>query len=235
MEFLVASDEDEDESSDSISNVRNNSNSEATIDANSSSTGSKEQSIRVAPIKSKWTELSDNEEDENCNNEDNKEDDNLTKGCFLKAEDLFSTVVAQFTASSGNYDKNIAIQTKTYIDPNPTAPNRGTISNSTPKTNNSSVPTGSVPSAPSSSSSAANVHESAQTMKITPLNSLNKDGTKIKGPTSKIATIPTKKEKDKDTGKDRVKKQRLAGQSGIGDDFKEWKSEEAMRQRQQYD
>ena len=36
-------------------------------------------------------------------------------------------------------------------------------------------------------------------------------------------------------GKDKVKQQRLAGQSGIGSDFKEWKSEEEMRMRQQFD
>jgi len=34
---------------------------------------------------------------------------------------------------------------------------------------------------------------------------------------------------------DRVKRQRLSGQSGIGSDFKEWRSEEEMRQRQMYD
>ena len=36
-------------------------------------------------------------------------------------------------------------------------------------------------------------------------------------------------------GKERVKRQRLAGQSGIGSDFKSWKSEEEMKQRQMYD
>ena len=30
-------------------------------------------------------------------------------------------------------------------------------------------------------------------------------------------------------------RQRLGGQSGIGSDFKVWKSDEEMRQRQQYD
>lgn len=37
------------------------------------------------------------------------------------------------------------------------------------------------------------------------------------------------------TGKDRVKAQRLAGQSGIGEDFKVWRSEEEMKERQGYD
>lgn len=41
--------------------------------------------------------------------------------------------------------------------------------------------------------------------------------------------------RDKETAKDRVKRQRLSGQSGIGEDFKVWKSDEEMRQRQQYD
>jgi hypothetical protein len=34
---------------------------------------------------------------------------------------------------------------------------------------------------------------------------------------------------------DRVKRQRTSGQSGIGADFREWRSEEEMRQRQMYD
>ena len=34
---------------------------------------------------------------------------------------------------------------------------------------------------------------------------------------------------------DRVKRQRLNGQSGVGSDFREWRSEEEMRQRQMFD
>jgi hypothetical protein len=41
--------------------------------------------------------------------------------------------------------------------------------------------------------------------------------------------------RDKETAKERVKKQRLTGQSGIGDDFRSWRSEEEMRNRQQFD
>ncbi|KAJ1454557.1 hypothetical protein M885DRAFT_521843 [Pelagophyceae sp. CCMP2097] len=37
------------------------------------------------------------------------------------------------------------------------------------------------------------------------------------------------------SAKDRTKAQRLNGQSGIGENFKVWRSEEEMRQRQQYD
>jgi hypothetical protein len=40
--------------------------------------------------------------------------------------------------------------------------------------------------------------------------------------------------RDKETAKERVKKQRLTGQSGIGDDFRSWRSEEEMRNRQQF-
>ncbi len=35
--------------------------------------------------------------------------------------------------------------------------------------------------------------------------------------------------------KDRVKRQRLAGQSGIGEDFRSWRTDEEMRLRQQFD
>ena len=52
---------------------------------------------------------------------------------------------------------------------------------------------------------------------------------------SNVAMAGKDRDKDKETAKDRVKRQRLAGQSGIGSDFKTWKSEEEMRQRQQYD
>jgi len=37
------------------------------------------------------------------------------------------------------------------------------------------------------------------------------------------------------TGKEKVKQQRLNGQSGIGDHFRVWRSEEEMRMRQQFD
>ena len=38
-----------------------------------------------------------------------------------------------------------------------------------------------------------------------------------------------------ETYKDRVKKQRMKGQSGMGEDFKTWRSEEEMRLRQHFD
>ncbi|EQC34574.1 hypothetical protein SDRG_07899 [Saprolegnia diclina VS20] len=44
-----------------------------------------------------------------------------------------------------------------------------------------------------------------------------------------------RKADDKPSGKDRVKAQRLKGQSGIGSDFRGWKSETEMQLRQQYD
>ncbi|KDO34225.1 hypothetical protein SPRG_19063 [Saprolegnia parasitica CBS 223.65] len=51
------------------------------------------------------------------------------------------------------------------------------------------------------------------------------------------ATAAKRKADDssKPSGKDRVKAQRLKGQSGIGSDFRGWKSETEMQLRQQYD
>jgi len=51
------------------------------------------------------------------------------------------------------------------------------------------------------------------------------------------AEAPEKKKAKRaaDKAKDRVKQQRLAGQSGIGADFRVWRSEEEMRMRQQFD
>ncbi|KAF0682852.1 Aste57867_25039 [Aphanomyces stellatus] len=40
---------------------------------------------------------------------------------------------------------------------------------------------------------------------------------------------------DKTSGKERVKQQRLKGQSGIGSEFKTWKSETEMKMRQEFD
>lgn len=52
-----------------------------------------------------------------------------------------------------------------------------------------------------------------------------------------VAAPPPQKKKKREfnEAKERVKQQRLAGQSGIGGDFREWRSEEEMRMRQQYD
>ncbi|KAH9101558.1 hypothetical protein AeMF1_021715 [Aphanomyces euteiches] len=40
---------------------------------------------------------------------------------------------------------------------------------------------------------------------------------------------------DKSSGKERVKQQRLKGQSGIGSDFRTWKSDTEMKMRQEFD
>ncbi|OQR84326.1 hypothetical protein THRCLA_23087 [Thraustotheca clavata] len=47
--------------------------------------------------------------------------------------------------------------------------------------------------------------------------------------------LAKRKAETKNTGKERVKAQRLKGQSGIGNDFRTWKSETEMQLRQQYD
>jgi len=53
----------------------------------------------------------------------------------------------------------------------------------------------------------------------------------IKGPNAK----QSENMDDKTTAKDRVKRQRLRGQSGIGSDFKVWRTDEEMVLRQQFD
>jgi hypothetical protein len=45
----------------------------------------------------------------------------------------------------------------------------------------------------------------------------------------------TQSSSSKESAKDRVKRQRLAGQSGIGSDFKTWRTDEEMTLRQQFD
>eukprot|EP00040_Diaphanoeca_grandis_P017102 m.88729 g.88729 ORF g.88729 m.88729 type:complete len:377 (-) comp26229_c3_seq1:370-1500(-) len=50
-----------------------------------------------------------------------------------------------------------------------------------------------------------------------------------------ISTAAPKADKDKLSGKDKVKRQREKGQSGIGEDFKTWKTEDEMKMRQTFD
>jgi len=50
-----------------------------------------------------------------------------------------------------------------------------------------------------------------------------------------IAPKQDKSDKDKMSGKDKVKRQRERGHSGIGEDFKTWKTEDEMKMRQQFD
>eukprot|EP00614_Pseudopedinella_elastica_P034570 CAMPEP_0172621118 /NCGR_PEP_ID=MMETSP1068-20121228/109157_1 /TAXON_ID=35684 /ORGANISM="Pseudopedinella elastica, Strain CCMP716" /LENGTH=183 /DNA_ID=CAMNT_0013428711 /DNA_START=56 /DNA_END=607 /DNA_ORIENTATION=- len=51
-----------------------------------------------------------------------------------------------------------------------------------------------------------------------------------------LAKLPeSKPEKQRLNRKERVKEQRLKGQSGIGEDFKTWRTEDEMRMRQHYD
>ncbi|CAM9573990.1 unnamed protein product [Ascophyllum nodosum] len=54
-------------------------------------------------------------------------------------------------------------------------------------------------------------------------------------PVDRKAGDTDKNEKGKVTAKDRVKEQRLKGQSGIGPDFRVWKSDLEMTMRQEYD
>ena len=78
---------------------------------------------------------------------------------------------------------------------------------------------------------------------INPAPAASSSSAVVKGgnPTSKssvtkaIKTSNAETPINKETAKDRVKRQRLSGQSGIGEGFKEWRSEEEMRLRQTYD
>lgn len=70
--------------------------------------------------------------------------------------------------------------------------------------------------------------------KVTTTNpKVNRTATAAAAPNN--AALNRKQAADKESAKDKVKRQRLSGQSGIGSDFKEWRSEEFMKQRQQYD
>lgn len=81
------------------------------------------------------------------------------------------------------------------------------------------------------SSTEKRVLEKRKSLEFKPKMNLQDQSSHAQVAPKETAKLPVPKE----TAKDRVKKQRLAGQSGIGSDFKEWRSEEEMRQRQMYD
>ena len=208
MEFLI--DSDEDESSSNSSSSKNKSDIIL------------ETSHRVVPVMSKWTELSDDEDgSDSYAVETDGLDCNCTTGILPKADDLFSSVVAQFSVN-GNQNERL-IKPKEYC-----APIVGTVEGmvAVVKHANDSHVTKKNPA----SSSGSTVVLQGGKIRTAPIK-----GSTVIGATPKPTVMSDSKEKDKDSAKDRVKRQRLNGQSGIGTDFKTWKSEEEMRQRQQYD
>lgn len=168
----------------------------------------------VAPIRSVWTELSDSEDDD---------DDVIVRtdvqgesnGFLPGAKELLSSVVPQFARKSFKDIDNAAIQSKAYIPVVATVVEMPIVQRKKP-----------------SSSGILVVSDSKVEMLTGPRTTSL--GLKTIGASSKPIEQRSK-DAEKDSAKDRVKRQRLNGQSGIGSDFKTWKSEEEMKQRQQYD
>lgn len=90
------------------------------------------------------------------------------------------------------------------------------------------APAPSVPVAPPASSSAGSAQSATSRMKAAA-----QDGV---GPAKNNADRAAReRERERLTQKDRMKHQRLSGQSGIGEDFTTWRSDEEMALRQHFD
>ena len=220
MEFLV--DSDEDDSSASSSSSSGSSSSSSSSSSKTSPDCLLNPSYRVAPVMSKWTETSDDDEDGESDTAETEGPNNTCiTGILPKADDLFSTVVAQFKVNKSQSEGSI--KTKEYFVP-PSGAAEGNVGNVKYVQD---IPKVKIAYASSNGSTAVSQDSKPTRTSIT--------GTNVKGASPKPLVISSDKEKEKDSAKDRVKRQRLSGQSGIGADFKTWKSEEEMRQRQQYD
>ena len=188
--------------------------------------GDLDEDDEVAPIvavKSKWVDCSDDSDDD---------DDNAGKvsqintsdhtGYLPRAADLFTSIIPQFSLVNLRSKNEEVIKSKNYVPTEPTVipiatfEKRKIFAAVVPKQSNEK-------------------DESVDSRKLSSESQTSSMGTAaVKGAAPK-PLVPKQKEVEKDTAKDKVKRQRLSGQSGIGADFKTWKSDEEMRQRQQYD
>ena len=208
MEFLNNSDFDQDDDGDDDVKIDEQSADETC------------HSTAVVAAQCKWTELSDDDDVESVHGIADVVVNDISSGNLPKADDLFSSVVTQFISNEGTYRGDTAIKPKTYV------PVEVAVIEVEKIEKKKSVPPETIlPVSNDSTSDRSNVKSGPRTTLLQP---------NTKGATPKPVE-PKQKELEKDTAKDRVKRQRLSGQSGIGTDFKTWKSEEEMRQRQQYD
>lgn len=167
----------------------------------------------VAPIRSIWTELSDSEDEDDI--VVSTELQGESNGFLPSANELLSSVVTQFAGKSSRDNSNATIQLKTYVPAVSAVAEVPFVHRKKPS------PVGIL----IVSDSKVEIMTGPRTTSL---------GLKTIGALSKPVEHKSK-EAEKDSAKDRVKRQRLNGQSGIGSDFKTWKSEEEMKQRQQYD
>jgi hypothetical protein len=207
MEFLQASDDDD---NDEERNPRGDRDAD-------------DEATAVVAVKSKWVDCSDDsdDDDDNAGNVSQINSSDHT-GYLPRANDLFSSVIPQFSLENLRSKNEGIIKSKNYVPTEPTVIPVATFEKK--KTFAAVVP-----------KQSNEKEEAVDSRKLSTESKTSSMGASaVKGATPK-PLVPKQKEVDKDTAKDRVKRQRLSGQSGIGADFKTWKSEEEMRQRQQYD
>ena len=181
-----------------------------------------EEGSKVAAVMSKWIDGSDDDDDD---------DDSVGNvpvlisrdhtGYLPRADDLFTSIIPQFSLDNLRSKSDEIIKSKKYV---PTEPTVIPIVTTEKKKGIAAVVL-----RPLNEEGG-----SVDSRKPSLVSKSSSSGSTVKGATPK-PLVPKQKEMEKDTAKDRVKRQRLSGQSGIGADFKTWKSDEEMRQRQQYD
>ena len=174
----------------------------------------------IVAVKSKWVDCSDDsdDDDDNAGNVSQINSSDHT-GYLPGADDLFTSIIPQFSLDNLRSKNEEIIKSKNYV---PTEPTVIPVATFEKKKIFAAV-------------DPKQLNEKDEAADSRKLSSESKTSSRaVKGATPK-PLVPKQKEVEKDTAKDRVKRQRLSGQSGIGADFKTWKSEEEMRQRQQYD
>jgi hypothetical protein len=188
----------------------------------------------IKPFKNKWTELSDDDEE----SVDNDEapvivEQHKPPGILPKIDDIFSSVKTHFICTVSDADDHIMPFSTVPVEPEkPPVYEKKTAIKAVENLGvlNLNTIDQTLKTATQATSSSV---KSDQERKIAPTAKPSVKGNKI-GP-AKAPKPVVDNEKDRDTAKDKVKRQRLGGQSGIGSDFKTWKTDEEMRQRQQYD
>ena len=181
-----------------------------------------EKLIKVAAVMSKWVDCSDDDDDDDDSARNASQINSRDSTGYLpRANDLFSSIIPQFSLENLRTKNEEIIKSKNYVPTEPTIIPIATFEKK--------KPIAAVVLRPSSDKA-----EPVDSRKPFLESKSTSSGSTVKGVTPK-PQVPKQKEVEKDTAKDRVKRQRLSGQSGIGSDFKTWKSEEEMRQRQQYD
>jgi hypothetical protein len=236
-----------DRKSNSKSNSKTNNKSVEKTNSNTSQDDDKDVNNPSVPIACQWiVDESDDSSDDDDDNVDNSGRGN--KGEMYSKEDVKTMLLMGKRDNTDNSDsaqlpsaKQIFdIEEEIFSTPSflagksraPTEIKSFVKSASAKKTNTTNAA-----SKPAASASADNniLKRALDETNYQQLLKAAPSGGKIKQPQANNKGASHASQLDKETAKDRVKRQRLSGQAGIGSDFRTWRSDEEMRLRQQFD